>query len=58
MAAGELASVQRDRDDLPLADADLDPAADEVGVERESLVSNRRWESGGTRTTQRRSRSG
>ena len=34
MPAGELASVQRDRDDLALADAHLDAATDKVRVER------------------------
>ena len=32
--AGELAGVQRDRDDLPLGDADLDAPADQVRVQR------------------------
>ena len=33
-AAGELAGVQRDRDDLPLADTDFDATADEVRIQR------------------------
>ncbi len=34
MPAGELARVERDREDLPLRDPELDPGADEQRVER------------------------